>query len=468
MNLPTFSRPRTALEKPRHFNLSRWFAIAALLSIAALATVIGLLLNAFLTERMVTQEAALTQEFVNSLLIVETPLVRYIADPALRRETQAPESFAHLSSVPDMLRANLYDRRQELIWSSDPALIGRKFDRNPELDRALTGELMAKREEHEDEHEGKPEHQALPERDAMFVEIYVPVRDAATGQVVGAIEFYKRPRALARALSQLRMYIAFGAVVGGGLLFAALYGLVRRADATIREQQRLLVDQATLAALGEMSGAVAHGIRNPLASIRSSAELMQDGPPEEARGAAQDIVAQSDRLEAWVRELLAYTQPLDDAAEPVLLGPLVQRCLDDFAREFERRRIDVRQQLPGDLPAVRGDAMLLSQVLRTLMSNAVEVLGSSGGRIDVRGQAEGSNSRSVLLEVHDSGPGMTAEQLARVGRPFYTTKARGLGVGLAMARRVIERAGGRLAIDSAPGRGTTVRLHLVAAQRTSR
>jgi two-component system, NtrC family, sensor histidine kinase HydH len=299
----------------------------------------------------------------------------------------------------------------------------------------------------------------------MFVEIYVPVRDSATGPVLGAIEFYKRPQALSRALAELRLYITLGALIGGGLLYAALYGLVRRGDLTIRAQQRQLVDQATLAALGEMSGAVAHGIRNPLASIRSSAELMQDGPPEAARGAAQDIVAQSDRLEAWVRELLSYTQPLDEPAAPVMLGPLVKRCLDDFALEFERRKIDAHNQVPSDLPAVRGDPMLLAQVMRTLLSNAAEALGAPGGRIDVQAQSDGAGGRrgTVQLEVRDSGPGMSAEVLARVGRPFYTTKARGLGVGLAMAKRVVERAGGQLEIDSAPGRGTTVRLRLAAA-----
>jgi two-component system, NtrC family, sensor histidine kinase HydH len=465
---PSHPKPSSAaitpprLEPPRRFNLSRWFALAALASITALATAIGLLLNNFMAERMVLQEASLTQEFVNSLLLVETPLVVFTADPSRRNEAEMSESFDHLTRMPDVLRANLYNQQQKLLWSSDPSMIGRKFDRNPELERALTGALVAKREEHEHENEGKPEHQALPERDAMFVEIYVPVRDAASGQVLGAIEFYKRPRALAKSLAELRLYIALGAVIGGGLLFAALYGLVRRADFTIREQQRLLLDQAKLAALGEMSGAVAHGIRNPLASIRSSAELMQDGPPQAARGAAQDIIAQSDRLEAWVRELLSYTQPLDDTAASVALGPLVRQCIDDFAREFERRRIDARQQLPGDLPAVRGDAMLLAQVMRTLMANAVEVLGS-GGRIDVRAKRDGEAGRGmVLLEVRDNGPGLSAEQLARVGQPFYTTKPRGLGVGLAMARRIVERAGGRLEIDSAPGRGTAVRLHLAA------
>jgi two-component system, NtrC family, sensor histidine kinase HydH len=447
----------------RRFNLSRWFAVTALASIAALAAVIGLLLNNFLTERMLAQEAALTQEFVDSLLIAGTPLVRYTAEPALRREGKAPDAFAQLTRIPDVLRTNLYDRQQKLIWSSDPSMIGREFDRNPELERALAGEVVAEREDPEDEGQGKAEHQALPGRNDIFIEIYIPVRDAAGGPVVGAIEFYKRPQALSRALAQLRLYIAVGAVVGGMLLFAALYGLVRRADLTIRAQQRQLVDQATLAALGEMSGAVAHGIRNPLASIRSSAELMQDGPDEASRGAAQDIVAQSDRLEAWVRELLSYTQPLDEPAAPVMLGPLVTRCLDDFKLEFERRRIDAHNDVPGNLPAVRGDALLLAQVMRTLLSNAAEAQSAPGGRIDVKAHAECGRSGTVRLEVRDSGPGMSIEQLTRVGRPFYTTKARGLGVGLAMAKRVVERAGGELEIDSAPGRGTTVRLVLAVA-----
>jgi two-component system, NtrC family, sensor histidine kinase HydH len=450
-------------DAPRRFNLSRWFALVALTSITVLATAIGLLLNNFITARMVAQEAELTQEFVNSLLLVETPLVGFVAETTPHHDAEMAESFEHLSRMPDVLRANLYNRQHRLVWSSDASMIGRRFERNPELDRALAGELVAKREEHGHAHEGKAEHQALPERDAMFVEIYVPVRDPGSRQVVGAIEFYKRPQALARALMQLRAYIAIGAVLGGGLLFVALYGLVRRADVTIRQQQRQLVDQATLAALGEMSGAVAHGIRNPLASIRSSAELMQDGPPEAARRAAQDIVAQSDRLEVWVRELLAYTQPLDARAAAVALAPLVRRCLDDFSREFERRHIETREQLASDLPPVRGDAMLLAQVMRTLVSNAVEVLGN-GGHIEVRGKSQRDAGRGmVMLEVRDSGPGLTAEQLARVGQPFYTTKSRGMGVGLAMARRVVERAGGRLEIDSAPGRGTAVRLHLAVA-----
>ena len=289
----------------------------------------------------------------------------------------------------------------------------------------------------------------------------MPITSARGDGVQAVIEFYKNPRTLDTALAELRRYIVLGAAASGLLLFAALFGLVWRADLTIRRQQRQLVDNETLAVIGEMSAAVAHGIRNPLAAIRSSAELIQDGDLAQAHEAGADIVAQSDRLEAWVRELLAYTRPLDEAVAPVPLQPLVARCLEAFERDMARRHISGRAELATDLPAVRGDALLLGQVLSSLLANAIEALDREG-RIIVRGAWVPGKSM-VTLSVEDSGPGMTNAQLKRAGKPFHTSKARGLGVGLALARRVIERFGGRLEIDSQPGRGTTVRLHMPAA-----
>ena len=443
------------------FSLSRWFALTALVSIAALALAVGALLTWFVSERMVAQEAALTREFVDSLLVVETPLQDYIAQPSPALEAEVAEAFEHLARMPDVLRANVYGRGRRVIWSSDRQLVGRRFGHNDELERALSGVLVAERDDHDEPGQAKDEHQALREGGQMFVEIYVPVMDRERREVVGAIEFYKRPRGLSRAIAELRLYIVLGAAVGGMLLYLALYGLVRRADRTIQSQQRQLVEQATLAALGEMSGAVAHGIRNPLASIRSSAELIPGAEAPRAAEAAQDIVAQTDRLESWVRELLSYAQPVEPGAAAVALPPLVQRCLDDFARALEQRGIRVEARLPEDLPPVRGDGPLLAQVLRSLVANAMEAV-ARGGDITVLGMRDGARG-GVTLEVRDSGPGLSPEQLARVGQPFYTTKSRGMGVGLAMARRVVERSGGRLEIESEPGRGTVVRLRLARA-----
>ena len=282
-----------------------------------------------------------------------------------------------------------------------------------DLDRALNGEVVGRSDEHHVDHEGKAEHEALREREHLFVEIYVPISNPEGTQIVGAFEFYKRPLALGRTLIQLRSVIVVGAVIGGALLYLALIGLVNRADRLIRSQHRLLVDQATLAALGEMSGAVAHGIRNPLASIRSSAELLaEEGDPARVQEASQDIIAQSDRLEAWVRELLSYTQPLDPASSKVQVDSVVQTCIDDCRRDFTQRNISLRAKISPGLPAVRADARLLGQILRSVLANAMEAV-DRDGRVEVE------------AGVAESGEGVTVEVRGLRARPHAAAARQG-------------------------------------------
>ena len=450
-----------AINRLRQLNLTRWFGVLALATIAAITAACVWLMSWFVSQRMLLLEGTLTREFVHSLMLVETPLLNFFRDANQPVPPEIEESFRHIAGMPDVLRANLYDRSKRVIWSSDPALIGRQFGSNDELDEALAGAVVVESKTTDERLHGKAEYERLSQPDDLFVEIYVPVVDVADGRVIGAIEFYKNPHGLMQLLTQLRAYIAIGGAAFGLLLFVVLFGLVRRADLTIRAQQRALVNNETLAAIGEMSTAVAHGIRNPLASIRSSAELIPGSEPARIQEAANDIVAQSDRLETWVRELLSYTRPLNEPSTRVAVGPLVQQCLSDFSRELQTRGIVVDNDTAADLPPVRGNPLLLGQVLRSLLANAIEAV-SQGGNIAVHSR-RGADSNVVTLSVRDSGPGMNPQQLERVGKPFYTTKPRGLGVGLSLARRIIERSGGRMEIESTVGQGTVVHLHMAVA-----
>ena len=242
---------------------------------------------------------------------------------------------------------------------------------------------------------------------------------------------------------------------------------MQRADGVIQAQQRRLVETETFAAIGEMSSVVAHGIRNPLAAMRSSAELIVDSLRSPRRGtkddagnadAAHDIVVQADRLGAWVRELLSYTRPAEARPQPVSVSPLIRSCLQELRREMERRHVGASAHLLDELPAVQADSLVVGQVLRSVLANAVEAV-PEGGRIEVRAEVAPGRGHLVIT-VADDGPGMTAAQRAAVGRPFFTTKPQGMGVGLALARRVLERSGGWLRIDSEPGRGTVVSIGL--------
>src|SRR5512138_3402514 len=123
----------------RFFSLSRAFAVLGLVSIAAISAIAGLLLSNFLTARMIAQEARLTHEVIDSIVRVEKVQPYFLGG----KQGVSTDFFSHLQLLPDVLRANLYSGERVVLWSSDPVLIGRKFADNPELDRALSGAVVA-------------------------------------------------------------------------------------------------------------------------------------------------------------------------------------------------------------------------------------------------------------------------------------------------------------------------------------
>jgi signal transduction histidine kinase len=440
----------------RPFNLSRWFAAVGLVSIAGLSLASAVLLSRLLTEQMLRQEGVLTMEFIHGVVLAEHA-TGFFRDPGAGA-ADLESAFNHVASMPDVLRASAHNADRRVIWSNDREIIGRRFTDNPELEEALAGRLVV----HGDRlvgHGAKAEHATLDEHVGYFVEIYFPVRDA-DGEIVGAMELYKTPRALFAAIQAGERAVWLGAAAGGAFLYLALFWLIRRADRLIRAQQERLIESETLAAVGEVGSAVAHGIRNPLAAIRSSAELAIETEDPAAREAAGDIIAEVDRLESWVRDLLSYSRPIAGMDTAVDLAAVVRDSFGAFDRE-KARGITTVLELQPDLPAVRGDPLLLGQVIGSLLSNACEAL-PQGGRVTVRAQRADAH---VLVEVADDGPGMSEQQLDRVFQPFYTTKPKGLGVGLPLVKRIVERFGGGVEVRSAPGRGTTVALRLPAAGR---
>lgn len=422
------------------------------------------MLSRVMTERMLRQEAVLTMEFVQSTFLVERPAFLYGGEPSPNDATAAG-ILAHLSSLPDVLRANLYLANRRLHWSSDPNLIGMSFSDNPELERALAGDLVVNEETGDHHKHAKPEHANLggsPNANtSYFVEIYVPIWDSGHENVLGAVELYKRPQALFEAIQSGRKMLWTGAFAGALFLYLMLYWVISRADALIRNQQARLVESERLAAIGELGSAVAHGIRNPLAAIRSSAELALEGDTGLSREAASDIIAEADRLEVWINELQSYSRPVGAKPETVDLTAVLASACEGFSRELARRQIACSSQIPAQLPAVLGDAMLYGQLFNSLLANAIEAIQQHGSIALSAGLA--NDGKHVNVRLRDDGPGMSRDQLAKAFRPFFTTKTKGLGVGLPLAKRIVERFDGKIAINSEPGRGTRVDLEFAVA-----
>jgi two-component system, NtrC family, sensor histidine kinase HydH len=243
----------------------------------------------------------------------------------------------------------------------------------------------------------------------------------------------------------------------GLLIYLALVGLVMRADREIGRQRHTIVTQESLAAVGDMASAVAHGLRNPLGSIRSSAELMSTGPDAPT---ARDIMSEVDRLQAWIHKLLAYAQQGGRQLAAVNLVVLCDGVLHHHRERAARQNVTfvcrLAQGLPQDLPPVLADKPALEQALDNLISNALDAM-PKGGELSL---TITQHKRSLELHVADTGTGIAAADLERVFIPFHTTKRTGLGVGLPLARRTIERSGGSLRLLSQTGRGTLAILTL--------
>lgn len=444
---------------PTPFHLLRWFAVLSAVVIALGAAVLGWVTSSFLTEQMIRREAILSGEFVHNVLVSDGTMEFLKRPQDAMLSERFRNSITHLTNVRDVLRTNVYAVDRSVLWSTDYALIGRKFTDNHELDEAMLGKLVVESGRISPELRPKGEYEGLSPSAAFFIETYIPVTEGPGQPVVGVVEIYKAPQALTAAIHDGQQRVALAAAGGAVLLYLSLFGLVHRADRTMKRQQVQLRDAETLTLIGEMASSVAHNIRNPLASIRSSAELTLESADPLAAESSRDILKDADRISARITELLHMSQQGPMQSQQVDLTALVQQCLDERAPAFARRLQRLRLQA-GPAPAfVEGDGPLLQQVLHSVLSNASEAM--DNGRECLLALSDGG--RHWRLTIEDQGQGMTAETISQVFRPFFTTKPKGLGLGLPLARRIVERMSGELTLSSEPGRGTTVTIELPKA-----
>ena len=367
--------------------------------------------------------------------------------------------------MPDVFRANVYSRQGVILWSTDKALVGRSFSDNQELAAALAGELDP--ELNMADGDTKSEHDGLdadmPPTGREFIEYYIPIRSRDETSIVGAVEIYKSSAGLSETLAHVRMMAWLGALAATVILFAALMAVVIYSGRILRRQETRLIEAERLAVVGEMASAVAHGLRNPLAAIRSCAELtVEDDIPPASRRAVQDIMDQVDRLEGWIRSFLVRGEegrgPKVSAARVDLVAA---QALDNFTPQIARRGITVERG--GFPPALLdADSAEVEQVLNTLLSNAVEAM-REGGRLELSCTLTRSTAE---IMIRDTGPGLSAETESALFTAFRTTKASGLGVGLALGRRIAERLGGQLHIRNRGDARSGVEARLILPLRS--
>jgi signal transduction histidine kinase len=240
--------------------------------------------------------------------------------------------------------------------------------------------------------------------------------------------------------------------------------LAREFDAmadAIWEREQRLVRSERLATVGRMAAQIAHEVRNPLSAIGLNAELLGDelaGDAAEARRMVASIIGEVDRLTDITETYLRFTRLPRPKLEREEIGSLVASVVALGRGELAQEGIDVEVDIAPELPELPADEAQLRQALINLVRNAREALATAPVKRLRISVAHDQLARRVVLRISDSGAGIDKAHVGKIFDPFFSTKAQGTGLGLALVQQIVVDHGGQIDVESAPGQGTTFTL----------
>lgn len=350
---------------------------------------------------------------------------------AIEQLAGADRSFRSLArySTPDIAYFALIDRQGSVRFHTNPALIGQTI---PEWNKKIFPAGLS---------EGR-------ERLGTGEEVYLlrttirPEHDEYL--LVLALHTYRADRVLRRAQTGVTVISILTAALWG--LTIALYFLLRRGERHHHEMRH----RQELARLGEMGAVMAHEIRNPLAGIKGFAQLLQKSDNlEQNRHYGEIIVAQSLRMETLVADLLSLVREDHDERQTLDLSLLINDCVTLLQLEAAKQQVTITAE---EVPPVKitgfGDRIM--QMALNLMKNAIQSM-PEGGCLHIGLRRD---KRWAYLTISDNGSGIAPEDLAHIFEPFWTSKATGTGLGLALCQKIVEVHGGSVTIESSVGLGT--------------
>ncbi len=255
------------------------------------------------------------------------------------------------------------------------------------------------------------------------------------------------------------------ATVGAALFFKDLTHVEQ-----MEERERL---RDRLATLGEMAATMAHEIKNPLGAIEVMAGLLRRQVPDnrEAQALVHDIIGEAKMANAIVQEMLDFVRPVRLQLERASIDEALQSAMTLADGKAPRGAIAVDLQIPSPLPSIQGDRHQLAQMFANLLINAYEALNGRGAVTLAAHLADSAEAGALLIdgdqpvptvvvEVRDTGPGVSPELTDKIFNPFFTTKPQGSGLGLAIVRKIVDAHEGRIDVTSIPDRGTCFRVTL--------
>jgi signal transduction histidine kinase len=236
------------------------------------------------------------------------------------------------------------------------------------------------------------------------------------------------------------------------VLVNTLAGVIRQQSARLMEAEAAVRRSERLAALGQLSAGLAHELRNPLGSIKGSAELLARSSSQAdpmAKELAGIISSEVDRTNSLVTRFLDFARPLEPRRESTDMTSVIDRAA-------ARAKAEVIRDYSASLPRLSIDPQLMEQVFLNLITNAAQA-STPGSPVTVRTRAVNDQAE---VSVIDRGCGIPKDKLETIFNPFVTTKQNGVGLGLAIVSKIVDGHGGKMSVESEPGKGSTFRVLL--------
>jgi len=239
---------------------------------------------------------------------------------------------------------------------------------------------------------------------------------------------------------------------------------VEKAHAEVLKAQKQLLQSEKMAAIGQLAAGLAHEIYNPLNVISGFTEILikQGGYPAANQKQLEEIYRETGRCQNLIAELLRFARPKSPDRAPADLAATLRETASLVQAQARTQGITLSLDLPGELPEVIADRDQMKQVFLNLLLNACQAM-PNGGELTARGYVSGG---SLCFEIKDTGVGIKVQDLDNIFNPFFTTKADGTGLGLALSYAVVESHGGAINVKSEEGKGAEFTLALPLTEKT--
>jgi signal transduction histidine kinase len=244
--------------------------------------------------------------------------------------------------------------------------------------------------------------------------------------------------------------------------YSELADAVNEVAKTVQQQKERIERLERLAAVGETCAHIAHNVRSLLGGMKTLAQYERDAPTatNDSRAAFDYILGTTEALDRWAGDIVRAVRPLELKRARQSLEPIVHDVLAMWQPKLSERKLNVKFEPDDSVSEVLVDRQLMQQAISALLCNAIEA-SPEGGHIELRA-ANGSDGQ-VTLGVQDEGDGIADSVKEKVFAPFFSTKDGSAGLGLTIAQRIISEHGGRIAVESAAGKGTRATIALPAA-----